>query len=472
LLVDDDDLIAQAIRMALPGQWRMVAVNSRGDLPANGSFSAAFVDMHLQKNATEAEGLEVVAELRRRDPLLEIVAISGDLDRDLMESCLRAGAGRFLAKPLSPEEVCLTLEKIEALHLLRMATARGTKAAWIGSGPASLEVQRQVASLRGEAGPILIEGESGTGKEVVAALISAQEPDRPFVAVNVAALPEHVFESEFFGHVRGAFTGADQNKMGLAEAAHGGDLFLDEIEALPLSQQAKLLRFLESGEIRRVGSKDSVRARVRVIAATNQNLSIMAREGRFREDLLWRLNGKKIALPPLRQRPEDIPSLVEHFFSRERPRRNKALSDDAIEALSRYPFPGNVRELKRACEQLSLTAPLPIVRAEDVARVLPLDPQPGAAGSSAFPGDPAATAGAGRGDSARSDAAGEPLELALGLQQLLSRHEARVIRAALRSSSAGGSGGGPDIDGAARLLKISRSSLYKKLKEHAIAQGG
>ena len=195
----------------------------------------------------------MIADLRASDPHLEIVAISGDLDRELMEACLRAGAGRFLAKPLSPEEVCLTLEKIEALHLLRLATARGgSPAPWIGEGPASQGVRRQIAALRGEGGPILIEGESGTGKEVTAALIHAQDPGRPFVVVNVAALPEQVFESEFFGHVRGAFTGADQNKMGLAEAAHGGDLFLDEIEALPMAQQAKLLRFLENGEVRRV----------------------------------------------------------------------------------------------------------------------------------------------------------------------------------------------------------------------------
>ena len=262
----------------------------------SGNFSAALVDMHLTPDMSKAEGVNHIARLHEADPHLEIVAMSGDLDRELMEACLKAGASRFLAKPLTPEELLLTLEKIEALHLLRDASARSTgRVPWIGSSKKSADVKRALASLRAEPGPILIEGESGTGKEVAAALIHGQEGSgRPFVSVNLAALPENVFESEFFGHVRGAFTGADQNKMGLAEAAHGGDLFLDEVEALPLSQQAKLLRFLESGEVRRVGAKDSIRVQVRVIGATNQNLETMVREGHFREDLLWRMHGRKV----------------------------------------------------------------------------------------------------------------------------------------------------------------------------------
>src|SRR6185437_16056419 len=143
-------------------------------------------------------------------------------------------------------------------------------------------------------------------------------PGRPFIAVNVAAIPENLFESELFGHVRGSFTGADQNKIGLAEAAHGGDLFLDEIEALTMPLQVKLLRFLESGEVRRIGSKDVIRTSTRVIVATNRNLEQMVRDGQFREDLLWRLNSKKIQLPPLRERKEDIADLANWFLSLEK----------------------------------------------------------------------------------------------------------------------------------------------------------
>lgn len=435
LIIDDDDLIAASIRIALPTHWRMTHSSEPNKIP-DGSFTAAFVDMHLTGNTTRAEGVSIIGKLRASDPHLEIVAMSGNLDRELMESCLKAGASRFLAKPLSPEELQLTLEKIEALHLLRDASTRNTNALnWVGDGSHSTRVRREIASLRNEAGPILIEGESGTGKEVAAALIHSQEGStaRPFVSVNLAALPETVFESEFFGHVRGAFTGADQNKMGLAEAAHGGDLFLDEVEALPMTQQAKLLRFLESGEVRRVGAKDSIRVNVRVLAATNRNLETMVKEGKFREDLLWRLNGKKLLLPPLRERSEDIEALVIYFLERERPRRNKTIAPDAIEALKSHSWAGNVRELRRVVEQLALYAPLPIIRSEDVIRTLPV--------------------------SVRSTTMAE-VDLSRGLPQLTAEYEAELIKQALKRKN--------DVDEAALLLQISRSSLYKKIKDYNI----
>ncbi len=326
LAVDDDELILESLPLALPENWQLTGHSSHLNIP-NGTFDAAFVDMHLEPGSTEPHGLKVIAELSQRDPRLEIVAISGDLDRNLMEQCLKNGASRFLAKPLNEEEVRLVLDKIEALHLLRDADLRFSqhRQAWIGESPAAKNVQRQIAELKGEAGPILIEGASGTGKEVVANWIHDQENKGPFITVNVAAIPETLFESELFGHVKGAFTGADQNKMGLAEAAHNGDLFLDEVEALPLSVQAKLLRFLESGEVRRVGAKEAIKVNVRVIAATNQNLNTLVKEEKFREDLLWRLSGKKIDLPNLKERLTDIPMLCEKFLEAEKPRRNKSL---------------------------------------------------------------------------------------------------------------------------------------------------
>lgn len=436
LLVEDDDLVIQSIKLAIPQNWRVQSAQSPDDLPHE-NFQAAFVDMHLsQKKTKEPEGLAVIKTLRARDPHLEIVAISGDLDRNLMEAVLKAGATRFLAKPLSPEELTLTLEKIEALNLLRDASSRQSKEIkWIGESEPSQDLRKQIASLKGESGPILLEGESGTGKEVLAHLIHNQEgSSRPFVTVNVAALPEDVFESEVFGHVRGAFTGADQNKMGLAEAANNGDLFLDEVEALPLNLQAKLLRFLESGEIRRVGAKETSHVNVRVIAATNQNLNQLVKAGQFREDLLWRLSGKKILLPSLRDRKEDIVTLAEFFLNQQRPKRNKTLSPEAKEFLSQHRFPGNVRELKRLCEQIALYSPLPIIRKEDVSRFLPSEVQ--------------------------NTTSGEALDLSEGLTALLERFESHVIRQALTT--------GKEIDQVAQLLKISRSSLYKKIKDYNI----
>ena len=434
LVIDDDDLIAASLRMALPQGWRMTHESSLPKDPG-GPFHAAFVDMHLTGNTAKAEGLDVIAKLRERDPHLEIVAMSGNLDRALMEACLKAGASRFLAKPLTPEEVNLTLDKIEALLLLREAAGRSAKTTpWIGSSESSNRVRREIAALKGEGGPILIEGESGTGKEVAATLIREQEgPGRPFVSVNLGALPETVFESEFFGHVRGAFTGADQNKIGLAEAAHGGDLFLDEVEALPMSQQAKLLRFLESGEVRRVGAKEAMKVNVRIVAATNRNLETLVKEGKFREDLLWRLNGRKLHLPPLRERLDDVAELATHFLAMERPRRNKSLEADAVDALRSHAWPGNVRELRRVIEQLALHAPLPIVRQNDVLRVLPA--------------------------SAKVDGFGD-LDLSRGLGPLVESFEANVIRQALAKKE--------DVDEAAALLGISRSSLYKKIKDYQI----
>jgi DNA-binding NtrC family response regulator len=436
LVVDDDDLILQSLRMTLPSQWSMVGVNSQSEIP-NQIFHAALVDMHLGSHSNRTEGLDVIKALIEKDPHLEVVAMSGDLNHQLMEDCLKRGASRFLGKPMSAEELRLILDKIEAFHLLQKATQRSSSdVKWIGDGAKATEVRRQIAQLKGEPGPILIEGESGTGKEVVAHLLHNQEARGPVIKVNVAAIPENLFESELFGHVKGAFTGADQNKMGVAEAAHGGDLFLDEIEALPLNLQAKLLRFLESGEIRRVGSKESIHVKTRVIVASNQNLETLVKQEKFREDLMWRLSGKKILLPPLRTRVEDIPMIAEHFLLLERPRRNKSFSADALEALKQYPWPGNVRELKRVLEQVCLTAPLPVLRASDITKVI----------------QPAHD---------RNLGPLEKVDLTLGLSTLMNGYEKRLLLEALKTYG--------NIDDACRALDISRSSLYKKIKDYSIS---
>ena len=432
LVVDDDPLVTAAIEMSLPKPWRIVRATSAADLPDRG-FHAALVDMHLTEETTHAGGIEVIRRLAAGRPSLEIVAMSGDLDRQIMEQCLKAGASRFLAKPLSLNELRLTLGKIEALLQLCATVPRGVGPNYGGRGRAAQNVRRQIAQLTNEPGPILIEGESGTGKEVVAQLLHARRPGRPFVIINAAAMPDTLFESEFFGHVKGAFTGADQNKIGLAEAAGGGDLFLDEIEALSPALQAKLLRFLETFEVRRLGGKDSITVDVRVIAATNRPLDALVAEGKFRDDLRWRFSGKKIALPPLRDRAEDVEELARTFFALDSHRR-KTLDPEALEELTAYAWPGNVRELKRVCEELVLRSPLPFVRRQDVLAILRA-PVP--------TGDPAIT-----------------LRLDLGLGQLVENFEAQILRRALGEQN--------DIDEVARTLKISRSSLYKKIKDHGI----
>ncbi len=434
LAIDDDDLILQTLKIGLPQHWRIVAVNDFKKLPAAGDFSAAMVDMHLTGNTSHAEGPEVIKKLKANWPHLEIVAMSGDLDRELMEDCIRAGASRYIAKPINMDEVLLILDKIEALLLLQAASFRhpDQNTVWIGSSQASQSVRRQVANLRGESGPILIEGESGTGKEVVTQLLRSQQPEKPFIAVNVAAIPENLFESEIFGHVRGSFTGADQNKVGLAEAAHGGYLFLDEIEALSMTLQAKLLRFLESGEIRRIGAKDAIRLNVNVIVASNRNLEQMVKENQFREDLLWRLSSKKILLPPLRDRKDDVPELARWFLSLEKMRK-KELSADALTTLCEYHWPGNVSELRRVCEQLAIIAPLPVIRREEIMQII--RPKFEAVDNTA-------------------------IDFSQGLESIVGAFESRLLQQALKTYN--------DIDEVARVLKISRSNLYKKIKDFNI----
>ncbi len=430
LVIDDDTMILEALRSVVHEPWTFIG-RTQFSLPKE-TIHAAFVDLHLSGQFNKHEGLEVIKTLSQNDPHTEIVAISGDLDRLLMEKTLKAGATRFLPKPLTPDEVIITLNKLEALFALRLQ-AHEHNFQWIGTSSVSEDLRRQVAQLKGENTPILIEAESGSGKEVVAHMLHQQEESRPFVTVNVAAIPENLFESEFFGYNKGAFTGALQNKIGLAESAGGGDLFLDEIEALPLSQQAKLLRFLESGEIRRVGANESFHINTRVIAATNENLQKMVSEGRFREDLLWRLSGHKISIPPLRERMEDLPALCQFFIKRAKPYKNKTLSEDAIEALNKHTWPGNVRELKRVCEQASLQSPLPLIRAEDVARIL--------SPSSISTQD-------------------VRLDLQRGLPDLVNDFEKKVLEAAIAQEK--------DVDALAKTLKISRSSFYKKLKDFGL----
>lgn len=369
----------------------------------------------------------------KKNPQTEIISMSGDLNRDNMEAAIKAGAQRFLAKPLSVEEVTLSLEKILAYWQLRhIDFSKKSDLQFIGQSKETEALRKRLAGLKTEKTPVLIEGETGTGKDVVARILNQQEGLRPFVTINCAAINQTLFESEFFGHVKGAFTGADTNKVGLAEAAHGGDLFLDEIEALPLSQQAKLLRFLESGEIRKVGSKEATKVQTRIIAASNQPLTQLISDKKFREDLYFRLSSQKIDISPLRDRRDDIPALAKYFIDLEKPRRNKEFEPDALKVLQSYSWPGNVRELKRVCEQLVLTSPLPFIRRKDVEHFL-------------FNSD---------------SATGEFINMDIALEDYVRDQEKKWIEYVLANTT--------DLNEALDKLKVSKSTLYKKIKDHGI----
>lgn len=440
LVVDDDSLIHQSLKLCVQAPWKIVSVSKKELVPYTNFFHAAMVDMHLTPGSNVPEGVQVIEKLVKHNPQLEVVAMSGDLNRETMEKCLKVGAQRFLAKPLLAEEVQLVLNKIEAYWSIRNLDTAGKGISWAGTSPASQKIKKRIADLKGETKTILIEGETGSGKDVCARLLNQQEDERPFITVNISSIPETLFESELFGHVKGAFTGADQNKMGLAEAAHGGDLFLDEIEALPLSQQVKLLRFLESGEVRKVGSKESINVQTRVIVASNQPLKKLVAEGKFREDLYFRLSSQRIELPPLRERKDDIAELARNFMDMERPKRNKQFTDDGMKALEAYNWPGNVRELKRVCEQISLTSPLPFIRADDVEALL----NPEGVKAKMEYKTPAFT----------------EIDFSRGLNQLVQDFEANLIRACLKAHK--------DVEEASKVFKVSRSNLYKKIKDYNI----
>ncbi|MCE3011120.1 MAG: sigma-54 dependent transcriptional regulator [Proteobacteria bacterium] len=430
LVVEDDPQIINSLELLLPADWKMTWIKDPNLISGRIKAHAAFVDMHLSPQGP-AQGPEIIRQLLQHNPTLEVVAMSGDLSLELMEDCLSAGARQYLAKPFSKEEVLAQLEKIRALWMLR--NPQNSRMSYhFGPSQTSQKLQKEIANLVGEPGPLLIFGETGTGKEIVFKALNAQEQNRPAVSVNVSALSENLFESELFGHVKGAFTGADQNKMGLVEAAQNGDLFLDEIEALSLSNQVKLLRFLESGEFKKVGAKEFQYSNCRVIVASNESLNELVAQGKFREDLYFRICGKTLQLTPLRERPEDISFFANYFLSQLKPRINKTWSPEALATIKKYSWPGNLRELKRVAEQAAQIARLPMIRETDV-----------------------------RGLLSSSESSNPALSLENGLEEGLKNFEKEMILHAMRLSE------GPEA--AAELLKISRSTLYKKLKDHNLS---
>ena len=436
LIVEDDQNLASSLKLLVPDCFKVFITQKPSLLPDHVFFHAALVDMHLEvQPGQNPDGPLVIEKLMKKNPQLEVVAMSGHLDRQLMERAILAGASRFLAKPLASEEVQSVLAKIEAFWNLRLALLdqNMNHPKLIGQSVAIENLRKQISELKNEKAAVLIEGDTGVGKDIVAQLLNQQEGQRPFVTVNCSALTETLFESEFFGHVKGAFTGADQNKIGFAEAAHGGDLFLDEIEALPPSQQAKLLRFLESGEIRKVGAKEPLFVEVRTIAASNIPLKRLMDEKKFREDLYFRLSSHRIVIPPLKDRTEDIPDLAEHFLAIARPRRNKIFETEALNYLKKYSWPGNIRELRRICEQLILVSPLPIIREQDVSPLMMRS---------------------------EHNLGRDEISLDLSLEDFLRKQEKRFIEISLAHTK--------DIEKSCENLKISKSNLYKKIKDLGI----
>jgi two-component system nitrogen regulation response regulator NtrX len=322
------------------------------------------------------DGLEVLAKIRQSDGELPVVVISGHGTIETAVKAVRLGARDFVEKPLSLEKTLLAVKN--ALRQRRLETEVSVlkqqlreRYVMVGESPAMRQLRREIAQAAPSNGRALIYGENGTGKELVARAMHAQSRRSagPFVEVNCAAIPEELIESELFGHAKGAFTGALATRKGKFELADGGTLFLDEIADMSLKTQAKVLRALQEQRIEPVGGSGSVEVDVRVIAATNKNLEQEIREGRFREDLYFRLNVIPFHVPPLRERREDIPLLAHHFMevlSAEHGRRPRPIAPEALEMLARLPWPGNVRELRNIIERLVIMSPGERIERQDL----------------------------------------------------------------------------------------------------------
>jgi len=362
LIADDEESIRHVLATLLGERGYEVRAVADGEealreLSAR-DYDALVTDVRMPR----LNGLELVKAAQSASPDTTVIVMSAYGSHDLAIEAMKAGAYDYLGKPFRPDEVLLVLRKAEERERLRrentflrkQVARRGPQL--VAEGPAMKEVLRVVQKVAPTPTTVLIEGESGTGKELVARALHDLSPraERPFVAVNCGAIPETLIESELFGHAKGAFTDARSVKRGLFEEADGGTLLLDEVGELPVPVQPSLLRVLQQGEVRRVGDNRSTRVDVRVLAATNRDLAAQVQQGKFREDLYYRLNVVGVRLPPLRERQDEIPTLAERLLARHAGRIGvgpRKLSPRALESLRRYRWPGNVRELENALER-------------------------------------------------------------------------------------------------------------------------
>lgn len=457
-IVDDDASVRWVLEKALGAE----AIDTRSFETADAFLTAAETSqpdvLITDIRMPGLDGLEMMSSLERRGYKLPVIVMTAYSDLDSAVAAFKGGAFEYLPKPFDVDQV---------VDLVRRA-ARSTEqpgsepvpaaasiASMIGQAPAMQDVFRAIGRLSGSSMNVLITGESGTGKELVAQALHEHSPRtrQPFIAFNTTAIASELVESELFGHERGAFTGADRRRIGRFEQAHGGTVFLDEIGDMSVDLQTRLLRVLAEGEFYRVGGQTPIRVDVRVIAATNQNLSEAVRTGAFREDLFHRLNVIHIETPPLRKRTEDIPALMQHFLgqaARELTVAPKTLTDDAIALLQDFRWPGNVRELVNACRRLTVTAPGNEIRVADIPEDLGGRRNRRAAESEWL------TSLSRWAERQLDSGGGAPL-----LEIALPEFERALIRAALARANG-------RRQHAARLLGLGRNTLTRKIRELGI----
>jgi len=363
LVVDDDAVTRDLLQEVLQEEGYKVVTSGSGEealeIGKQELFDVIISDMRLGSNLS---GLDVLRAYKSIQPESEVILITAFGSMETAIEAVKAGAFDYLSKPFKIEEVLLQVTRalnnrsliLENRSLRQQIESQVQLASLVGRSPAMLEVYKKIAMVSDSRSTVLIYGESGTGKELVAKAIHHNGPrtQRHFFAVNCGALPETLLETELFGHVRGSFTGAVENKRGILEEASGGTVFLDEVSEMSPALQVKLLRAIEDQEVRRVGSNQVIKVDLRIIAAGNRRLADLVEQGKFREDLYYRLRVIEIDVPPLRERAEDIPLLVEHFMKEFGRARGRAftISSHALSCLVSYQWPGNVRELENALE--------------------------------------------------------------------------------------------------------------------------
>ena len=449
LIADDQESIRHVLTVLLGERGYEVKAVADGQEAlrelAAGDYEALVTDVRMPR----LDGLALVRAALSQDPHLTVIVMSAYGSHDLAIEAMKAGAYDYLGKPFRPDEVLLVLRKAEERERLRsdisrlrreIAQARGASE-MVVEGAAMKEVMRLLHKVAPLPTTVLIEGESGTGKEVVARTLHELSPraERPFVAVNCGAIPEPLIESELFGHVKGAFTDARSAKRGLFEEADGGTLLLDEVAELPLQLQPALLRVLQEGEIRRVGDSRTTRVDVRVLAATNKDLSSLVQAQRFREDLYYRLNVVQLRLPPLRERSDELAVLAQRLLERHGARIGvppRRLSSQALHLLARHRWPGNVRELENALER---------------ALVLSEDEE---IGPEALP------------EAVRAESPREPVPARLDPDDLSVKRAQRVLEADLIRRALLRTGG--NRTRAAELLELSQRALLYKIREYGL----
>jgi two-component system response regulator PilR (NtrC family) len=364
LVIDDEEVMRDVLGALLGQAGYQVTLAEDGPngiaLARKHAFDAAVVDVMMP----EMSGIEVLEELKRLDPDLVVLMITAYASVETAITAMKKGAFDYVSKPFKHEEVLHILGNAlkqrrlqdENRQLRTALREQGRFTEIVGKSPRMLQVFNLITQAAPSRSTILVVGESGTGKELVAKAVHANSPraDKPFVVVNSGSLPHDLLESNLFGHVKGAFTGAVYAKKGLFELADKGTLFFDEIGNIPLETQAKLLRVMQEREFMRLGGVDLIKVDVRIVAATNVDLRRAVEDGRFREDLYYRLNVISVQLPPLRQRKEDIPTLVQHFVEKYAKENNKPVTEvtpEALQVLMDYDWPGNVRELENVIER-------------------------------------------------------------------------------------------------------------------------